>query len=102
VTEGGGKRDQAQRHRPPDVHDDHHRAAAQTVHPDPGEKPDDQPRPVLRGIQQRHLDRRGMERQDRDECQCEAADAAAKERDCLPGPQLQEVGVPPQPGETGA
>src|SRR5947209_3160835 len=96
------ERDDRQERRAPDIDDDHHRASAQTVHPHSGEQPDDEPRPVLGGIEECYLDRRRMERQDGDEREREAPDAAAEERDRLPGPEFSELSVPPEPGETRA
>ena len=77
----------------PKVGPDHDRAPPQPVDPDAGEQADQQRRGHVGDVEQAHLERRRVQRHRGDEQEGEAADQGAEERDRLPRPQLQKVGL---------
>src|SRR4029077_6320093 len=90
-------RRRGQRDRSSGIGDDHQRPASSPVGEDAGEEREDQEGKPLRPHQQPDDQRARVELQDRERGQREDGDLAADDADGLPRPELQEVGVTPEP-----
>ena len=80
-----------------EVRDDEDRTTAQPVDPDAGRQREEEERQELDGSQQRDLERARVEHEHRRQRQRQRRHLRADLADRLAGPELQEVGVTPQP-----
>ena len=94
-----GAWDGAEQGGPEQIGGDEHRAPAQAIYPRPDDEPAEQRRQHGGGGQQRQLERRGRQGQDRREL--EGTQQRAGDGDGLGGPQLEKVAVPPQTARPG-
>ena len=96
-VKGVEERDRRERQPAADVRDDEDRAAPQAVDPDARRQREEQERQELGHSDGRHLERAGIEDEDRGERDRELRDLRSDQADRLGGPELQEVRVPPEP-----
>ena len=86
--------DRAEEHHPPDVAPDQHRSAAPSIDPGAGRKGDDEECGMRARRQGSGLERRRVERDDREERDGQGGDGAADLADGETRPQQDEVAIP--------
>jgi hypothetical protein len=83
------------------VGDHQDRLSAKPIDPDPDRQPEQHEGQELQRAQQPHLERVRPEQEDGGERQGDEGDLRSDLADRLPGPQFQEVAMPPQARRSG-